>query len=233
MLGYLSQNVLYNSDRLHRTNPFCLCTFQLKLTQSFFPDICRLYSSSSQKLQTRLRVSCGSVLPFFLAQVLPEFHQLSLIHEQFESNIPSYQIVLMRTLVTTASCSCSNSAFHCKSLSSKTESEVSSISLLTFYSPAMVLLHVSTTFSNFCLMLVCSTTVLWYTMQIYWRHVNHFQTRIETFSWCLIHFTCYIIQSVLINVIHWILLHLCVRVRKHLCIDDKACDLVEHRNFLL
>ena len=36
----------------------------------------------------------------FLAQVLPEFHQPSLIHEQFESNIHSHQIVLMRTLVT-------------------------------------------------------------------------------------------------------------------------------------
>ena len=195
MLGYLSQNVLYNSDRLHRTNPFCLCTFQLKLTQSFFPDICRLYSSSSQKLQTRLRVSCGSVLPFFLAQVLPEFHQLSLIHEQFESNIPSYQIVLMGTLVTTASCSRSNSAFHCKSLSSKTVRGVQ-------YILAHILLSSNGAFT-------CVDNL------------------------CLIHFIRYIIQSVLINVIHWILLHLCVRVRKHLCIDDKACDLVEHRNFLL
>ena len=93
---------------------------------------------------------------FFLAQVLPEFHQLSLIHEQFESNIPSYQIVLMGTLVTTASCSRSNFAFHCKSLSSKTESEVSSISLLTFYSPAMVLLHVSTTYVSYTLYVISS-----------------------------------------------------------------------------
>ena len=32
MLGYLSLNVLYNSGRLHTTNCFCLCTFQLILT---------------------------------------------------------------------------------------------------------------------------------------------------------------------------------------------------------
>ena len=36
---------------------------------------------------------------FFLAQVLPEFHQTSLIYEQFKSNIHSHQIVLMHTLV--------------------------------------------------------------------------------------------------------------------------------------
>ena len=40
----------------------------------------------------------------FLAQVLPEFHQPSLIHEQFESNIHSHQIVLIHTLVTTCQC---------------------------------------------------------------------------------------------------------------------------------
>ena len=62
----------------------------------------------------------------------------------------------MGTLVTTASCSRSNSAFHCKSLSSKTESEVSSISLLTFYSPAMVLLHVSTTYVSYTLYVISS-----------------------------------------------------------------------------
>ena len=41
------------------------------------------------------------VFYLFLVQVLPEFHQPSLIHEQFESNIHSHQIVLMRTFVTT------------------------------------------------------------------------------------------------------------------------------------
>ena len=111
----------------------------------------------------------------FLAQVLPEFYQPSLIHEQFKSNNHSYQIGLMSTLMTTcwesvsvsesfqdmkhfsliASCSRSNStAFHSASLSSKAESEVSSTSLLTSYALAMVLLCVSTTLSNFCLALV-------------------------------------------------------------------------------
>ena len=37
------------------------------------------------------------------------------------------------------------------------------------------------------------------------------------FSWCLIHFVCCIIQSVLINVIHWSLLRLCVGGT---CVDD-------------
>ena len=41
------------------------------------------------------------VFYLFLVQVLPEFHQPSLIHGQFEPNIHSHQIILMRTLVTT------------------------------------------------------------------------------------------------------------------------------------
>ena len=47
MLGYLSLNALYSSNSLHRTNCFCLGTFQPILTQSFFPGICWRYSSSS------------------------------------------------------------------------------------------------------------------------------------------------------------------------------------------
>ena len=43
----------------------------------------------------------AEVFYLFLAQVLPEFHQPSLIHEQFESNIPFNEIVLMHILVTT------------------------------------------------------------------------------------------------------------------------------------
>ena len=125
-------------------------------------------------------LSCGIVFPF-LAHVLPEFHQ-SLIHEHFESNIHSHQIVLMRTLVTMGisvsiwifsgykeffnfslieSCSRSNSAaFHCVSFSSKTESEVSSTSLLTSYTSVYV------SNNNFVQFLLgaCSTTVLEYTM---------------------------------------------------------------------
>ena len=92
---------------------------------------------------------------FLVAQVLPEFHQPSLINVQFKSNIHLSQIVLMHTLMILcrvsvsvsessldyeavfnfsliASCSHSNSdALHCASLSSKTESEVPSTSLLT------------------------------------------------------------------------------------------------------
>ena len=41
------------------------------------------------------------VFYLFLAQVVPEFHQPSLIHKQFESNIHSHQINLTHTLVTT------------------------------------------------------------------------------------------------------------------------------------
>ena len=70
----------------------------------------------------------------------------------------------------------------------------------------------------YCLVLVARPCCSMYcNMQIYWRYTNHFQTHIQTFSWCPMHFAHCIIQNVLINVIHWSLLHLCVQGT---CFDD-------------
>ena len=109
------------------------------------------------------------------------------------------------------SCIRSNSAtFYCDSLSSKTESEVFNTSLLILYASAMMLLYVSTTLPNFCLVLVarlCCSTPCRFTgdMSTTSKLSNRF------------HFIRCIIQSILINVIHWSLLHHCVRGT---CIDD-------------
>ena len=174
------------------------------------------------------------VFYFFLAQVLPEFHQLSFnsgavwIKYSLTSNcfdayshnhllgisvsiwiFSGYEAVFNFSLV--ASCIHSNSAtFYCDSLSSKTESEVFNTSLLILYASAMMLLYVSTTLPNFCLVLVawlcCSTPC---------RFTEDMSTTSKLSNW--FHFIRCIIQSILINVIHWSLLHLCVQGT---CIDD-------------
>ena len=100
MLRYYSLNALCSSDRLHRTNCFCLCTFRPILTKSFSRHLSTAFIIFIKNfgLDQEFLVE---MFYFFLAQVLPEFHQTSLIQEQFESNILLHQIVLMRTLVIT------------------------------------------------------------------------------------------------------------------------------------
>ena len=168
------------------------------------------------------------VFYLFLAQVLPEFHQAVRIKYSLTSNcfdsyshnhllgisvsiwiFSGYKAVFNFSLI--ASCIHSNSAtFYCDSLSSKTESEVFNTSLLILYASAMMLLYVSTTLPNFCLVLVarlCCSTPCRFTgdMSTTSKLSNRF------------HFIHCIIQSILISVIHWSLLHLCVRGT---CIDD-------------
>ena len=122
-----------------------------------------------------------------------------------------YEAVFNYSLI--ALCSLSNSAaVHSASLSPKTELEVS---IISFFDR---MLQKWCFYTCYCLVLVARPCCSMYcNMQIYWRYTNHFQTHIQTFSWCPMHFAHCIIQNVLINVIHWSLLHLCVQGT---CFDD-------------
>ena len=166
-------NALYSSDRLHRTNRFCLCTFRLILTQSFFPGICQLYLSSSLNLWTRSRVSCRSVLPFFgtgFARIPPTFFnsravriKYSLTSNCFDAYFRDHLLGISESSQDTKQFSISPSQHHAAVLTlllstvhhfPQKQSQVSSTSLLTSYASVMVLLYMSTTLSNFCLALV-------------------------------------------------------------------------------
>ena len=143
-----------------------------------------------------------------------------------------YEAVFNYSLI--ALCSLSNSAaVHSASLSPKTELEVS---IISFFDR---MLQKWCFYTCYCLVLVARPCCSMYcNMQIYWRYTNHFQTSdifLMSHTLCTLHYPkcphhCYPLESppplCPRNLLWWCF-------RKKLCVDGKACGVVEYQNFLL